>query len=270
MRLISLNAWGGRLIEPLMAYVRTCDADILCLQEVTHAIGPSPDRLIYRGDGGELPQEADLHTAIGRALPGHRGQFCPAMQGDLFDAAGRAHPSMFGLSTFVRDGLQMVAQVQRFVHGEFRSGGWGKPPVPRNIHCLRLYLPQAGRTLTVAHLHGIRLPQGKHDTPERQGQAARIVETVAQVRADEEPMILCGDLNLMPQSATFDLLEEIGLSDLVTARGYSGTRTSYYAKEPRYADYLLISPGIAVTRFEVVREPEVSDHCALLLEFEPA
>ncbi len=270
MRLISINTWGGRLVDPLLQYVRSCDADILCLQEVTHAIGPSPDRLIYRGDGGELSQEADLHAAIGRVLPTHRGQFCPAMQGDLFDTAGRTYPALFGLSTFVRDGLQTVAQVLRFVHGEFRIGGWGTPPVPRNMHCLRLYLPQAGRTLTVAHLHGVRLPQGKQDTPERKQQAARIIETIAQVRADEEPAILCGDLNLIPQSATFGLLEKIGLSDLVTTHGYSGTRTSHYAKEPRFADYLLTSPGIDITRFEVVADPEVSDHCPLLLDFELA
>jgi len=56
------------------------------------------------------------------------------------------------------------------------------------------------------------------------------------------------------------------LVDLVTTRGFTDTRTSWYPKEGRYADYLLVTPEVNVVRFDAVAEPEVSDHRALLLE----
>ena len=34
MRILSLNAWGGKLHSPLMKYLADVDADVLCLQEV--------------------------------------------------------------------------------------------------------------------------------------------------------------------------------------------------------------------------------------------
>ncbi|MHC2215618.1 exonuclease III [Rhizobium leguminosarum] len=39
MRIISLNAWGGRLHEALITYVTEADPDVLCLQEVLRAPG---------------------------------------------------------------------------------------------------------------------------------------------------------------------------------------------------------------------------------------
>ena len=52
----------------------------------------------------------------------------------------------------------------------------------------------------------------------------------------------------------------------MTSRGFSGTRTSHYTKPERFADYMLVSDPKAVTRFDVVYDPEVSDHCPLLLD----
>ena len=34
----------------------------------------------------------------------------------------------------------------------------------------------------------------------------------------------------------------------------------------RFVDYMLAGDGMAVARFEVIRDPEVSDHCPPLLE----
>ena len=62
------------------------------------------------------------------------------------------------------------------------------------------------------------------------------------------------------------ILAGIGLYDLVAATGVAGTRTSFYAKPGRFADYMLVNAAVPVRRFEVVSAPEVSDHCPLLLE----
>jgi hypothetical protein len=65
---------------------------------------------------------------------------------------------------------------------------------------------------------------------------------------------------------TFAALAELGLTDLITTRGFTDTRTSLYKKTPRFADYMLISANVPIRHFDVVKEPEVSDHCALVLD----
>jgi Endonuclease/Exonuclease/phosphatase family len=269
MRLISLNAWGGRLIDPLRHFIRDMNPDILCLQEVTRAIDPSPDMLIFRGGGDDLLQHADLFEEVRKILPAHSAQFYPATMGKLFDPQGRPFKSMFGLATFVRPSLALLGQELGFVHGAFSAAnGWGTPPVPRNMHCLRLLNISTGNVLTIGHLHGLRELSGKGDTPKRAGQAKKIIGIFNRVRSKGDPLIFCGDLNLLPGSKTFDMLREIGLHDLVTSRGFTDTRTSLYLKQPRFADYMLVSEAVKVARFDVPAEPEVSDHRALLLEFE--
>lgn len=75
--------------------------------------------------------------------------------------------------------------------------------------------------------------------------------------------VVCSDLNLLPDSETFAVLGAIGLVDLV---GASDTRTSRYPKPLRHASYLLVSDPDAVAGFEVLAEPEVSDHRALVVD----
>ena len=194
--------------------------------------------------------------------PGH-----PVSAELLFDADGRAYRSRFGLATFVRDEFAVLGQAQAFVHGTYRSGGWGEPPVPRNMHALRLFDPASRRGFVVAHLHGLRDLDGKHDSPARDAQAHRVVEMIDQVREDGDPVVFGGDLNLLPDSRSFAIWAEAGLSDLITGRGFTDTRTSLYPKEQRHADYLLVSEGISVAGFDVVTAPEVSDHRPLVLDF---
>lgn len=76
-------------------------------------------------------------------------------------------------------------------------------------------------------------------------------------------MVVCGDFNLLPDSETFVVLAELGLTDLV---GTADTRSSRYRKPVRHANYLLVSDVAAVKQFEIAAEPEVSDHRALVLD----
>jgi len=63
MRIVSLNAWGGAVWEQLSAWVEQAAFDVLCLQEVTRRIAPSPDWLIYRDPYRRLDQRANLFGA---------------------------------------------------------------------------------------------------------------------------------------------------------------------------------------------------------------
>jgi len=93
-----------------------------------------------------------------------------------------------------------------------------------------------------------------------------LVDLIRQVKQDGDRLVVCGDFNVLPDSETFEILGSLGLVDLVTSRGHGDTRTSYYLKRPRFADYMLVTSDVEVIDFDPVAEPEVSDHRALLLD----
>jgi len=115
-------------------------------------------------------------------------------------------------------------------------------------------------------MHGLRDLNGKMDTPERTEQAKRLLELSRQVSEPGDLVVICGDFNVEPVSETLRILADAGFSELVTSRGVSGTRNSQYKKPGKFADYLLINDADAVQRFDVVYDPEVSDHCPLVLK----
>ncbi|WP_370286692.1 endonuclease/exonuclease/phosphatase family protein [Pseudooceanicola nanhaiensis] len=73
-----------------------------------------------------------------------------------------------------------------------------------------------------------------------------------------------------PESETLAILSRDGLTEQVTAHAEAGTRTSHYCKPMRFADYMLVNDAARVQDFRVVRSPEVSDHCPLLLTLRAA
>ncbi|APO73845.1 endonuclease/exonuclease/phosphatase family protein [Rhizobium etli 8C-3] len=265
MRIISLNVWGGKLHLPLMDYLRAAEADVLCLQEVTRSVTVKSDWLEYRDGSHILPQRANLFDEIKTVLPEHDAFFAPTARGELFDDENSV-PSEFGLATFVRRTIAVIGHAMDFVHGEFSADGYGEHPRARNAHAMRLFDYEAGHVITIAHLHGLRDMAGKGDTPARRGQADALVALIGQIWRKGERLVVCGDFNVLPASVMFDVLGAQGLTDLVTSCGFTDTRTTHYAKDGRFADYMLVTPEVGVVSFDVVREPEVSDHRPLLLE----
>ena len=86
------------------------------------------------------------------------------------------------------------------------------------------------------------------------------------VAEPDDLSIICGDFNVEPGSETLRILKEAGMVELVTKRGINGTRSSHYKKAGKFADYMLINREDAVRDFRVIREPEVSDHCPIVIE----
>ncbi|EGD41718.1 endonuclease/exonuclease/phosphatase family protein [Nocardioidaceae bacterium Broad-1] len=270
MRIVSVNAWGGARYDDLAAWLPTAGADVVCLQEVTRTAGLSGWTSFADGERS-LPQRANLHGDVRRLLPSYEGPVSsPAMPARLTDDAGRRHRQDFGLGTYVR------RAAARHRHGGARSCTAGfvdhdewtnHRPLPSGPRAVRVVDRAGGRQVCVLQLHGLRDPAGKGDTPARREQAERLAAFVEATRAPGDLVVVAGDLNLLPDSATFDVLRRIGLQDLV---GTADTRTSSYLKPVRHASYLLVSDPEAVAGFRVRTEPEVSDHRILELDLTPA
>lgn len=265
MKIVCLNGWGGALHEALLPYLTDAQPDVLCLQEVVHSPATDLDELTYRDGDHVLPQRANFFRDVCRTLPDHWPMFCPAAEGVLWDG-DKAIPSQWGLATFVRRSLPLVGQVQGFVHKDFSPRGYGDHPRSRSAHGVRVYDESADRFISITHMHGLRDLAGKMDTPERQAQAERLLAMSDTLSSPGDLRVICGDFNVEPDSQTFTLLEQAGFTELVRAFGITTTRTSHYKKPGRFADYMLVDAPDAVESFTVVADPEVSDHCPLVLE----
>lgn len=264
MKIMCLNGWGGKLLEDLLPYVQSNAPEILCLQEVVHSPASDKDWLTYRDGDHILPQRANFFRDVSLALSDHVAVFCPAAQGVLWDK-DQSVPSQWGLATFIHNSVPVVGQVQGFVHKSYSPFGYGDHPRSRSAHGVRVYDYASQRFVSVTHMHGLRDLNGKMDTPERAEQAKRLLQLSQHVSEPDDLAVICGDFNVEPDSETLGILEDAGFSDLVTGRGFTGTRNSHYKKPGRFADYMLINDTGAVQNFDVVYDPEVSDHCPLVL-----
>lgn len=263
MRIVSVNAWGGAMYDELVAWLPVIDADVVALQEMTRTAGLTG---WTRFEDGErtLPQRADLMADLATALPSHDPWFTVSDTGPVHAEQG-VHRQHFGLGLFARRSLTRVASREAYVHRSYADHGaaWPDSDRPRSAQVARFFDPMARRFLTVGHMHGLRDSGGKGDTPARRAQAKRFAELVESVCEPADLVVVCGDLNVLPDSETLTILAGIGLTDLV---GSADTRTARYPKTVRHASYLLVSDPAAVRRFEVVASPEVSDHRALLVD----
>lgn len=265
MRILSLNAWAGRLYPDLIYYLKNADPDVLCVQEVLRSRDEKTGWLLYRDGDVKLQQRGNLFGDLRAAFPEHDAYFCSSMRGELLDGDNSTWVE-FGLATLVRRSCSVIGQAMDFVHGEFSPDGWGTHPRPRNAHVMRLFNFEDSSTITIAHIHGLRGTDGKHDNKERQAQARAFLKLIERVWRPDERLVVCGDFNVLPGSTTFNTLKTMGLTDLVTAHGFVDTRTSHYEKPERYADYMLVTPNVEVIDFVVTAEPEVSDHRPLVLD----
>ncbi|PWJ22540.1 endonuclease/exonuclease/phosphatase family protein [Jannaschia seohaensis] len=266
MRIVSLNAWGGRCWPALDRWLAVERPDVVCLQEVTRAPLRAPPWLKYQDAFRELDQRADLFGDVSKALPMHQPWFAAAARGPLTDSNGRAWMSEHGIACWVAPHLAVTERIQGFVHGRFRRDGWGEEPVPRTMQVMRVEDPTTGASLVIGHFHGLREPEGKGDTPARQRQAVRARALVEGLAGQGEGVVLGGDFNLLPGSETFEILAEAGLYDLVQAGGIEDTRTELYDKPVRHANYVLVNDAVDLRGFEVPAAPVVSDHRPLILE----
>lgn len=266
VRVVSLNAWCGGMLEPLVRWLPVCGADVLCVQEVTWTPGHDgwvtyvdPDRV--------LMQRSSLFEDLRRSLPEHQSHFFTCDTGPVLCEDGVVRRQHFGIATLLAPHLAIVGSEASFVHGTFaHHDAWPSEDRGRVAHAVRV-ADVDGRCVTVAHFHGVRMASGKGDIPERRRQAEQLAALVGRVRAPDDLVVVTGDLNLLPDSDTFELLGRAGLTDLV---GTGDTRTSSYTKSVRHADYLLVSDPGAVASFEILAEPEVSDHRPLVLDLFPA
>lgn len=241
MKLLTLNIWGGHVRDPLLGFIeKHQDIDIFCFQEVYHN---SPHKICDI----DLQVSLNIFSEFQNLLPNHIGYFRPTVR------------DIYGNAIFVKNTFNVLDEGEVWVHDNPDYKGSG-PTHSRNLHWVEI--EEGDKQFTVMNFHGLWNGQGKTDSPERINQSENIKSFIHQTNT---PKILCGDFNLRPDTESLKIIET-NMRNLIREHNITSTRTSYYPKEERYADYVFTCNDISVENFAVLDE-EVSDHAALILEF---
>lgn len=251
MKIISLNTWGGRAgKQDLLAFFEKYkDVDIFCLQEMWSAPYSS-----YDGhSAGGMPINHDNIMVYGvkeltELMPNHEPFFRPHFLDN------------YGLMMLVKKDIKISEEGEVYVYkhkGYVPEGDLGNHA--RNIQYVTL--EHEGKPLTVINFHGIWNGKGKGDSDDRIQQTKNILEFSQRLPNE---IILCGDFNLLPNTESIQLFEYAGFRNLVKETGVASTRTKYYEKPEKFADYIFTSKNIDVKDFKVLPD-EVSDHAPLLV-----
>jgi len=259
MKLISLNAWGGKVYKPLINFIESQNnkVDIFCLQEVFD----SKENIFSNGS------KSNLLSDVRNILADYDSYFYPIFSG--YDLTEVVDVEMFfGQATFVRRNHKVDKSGSLFVFREklLSSEDFKKEKIkeqmgivslPRNIN----YVILKDKTVIV-NFHGFWIPGDKKDTPERIEQSKKLSNFL---NSFENRKILCGDFNLNPNTKSMKMIEE-GMINLIKDYNIETTRSKIYKRGERYADYILVSKDLNVFDFEVLQD-QVSDHLPLYLEF---
>ncbi len=243
MKIISLNVWGGRQHESLLAFFKEHqNVDVFCLQEVYHEAEGKDT--IWKG--------ANFNTLrdLQNVLPDHEVFYHPHLE------------DWWGLAMFVKKGIPVKEVGEEFVHLYKRHNldieVYGH--TAKNLQYLKT--SENGKELTILNFHGLWNGKGKTDSSERLDQSRKIVEHLSSINHD---VVLCGDFNLLPETESIQIIQNSGLRNLIAEYGVTSTRTELYSKPDKFADYAFVSQGLSVKEFTVLPDI-VSDHSPLLIE----
>jgi endonuclease/exonuclease/phosphatase family metal-dependent hydrolase len=240
MKIITLNAWEGKIKKPLFDFINVNknNVDIFCLQEI-----------YFNAEGKEEPNpdiSLNLFTEIQNLLPEYNGYFCPTLQ------------SHYGIATFIKKEIVVQNLGNFFIYDhsadELKEGNYSSKVQWHEIE-------YQGQKLFITNLHGLWTGKGKNDTPARL-QQSNIIKNF--INSNEGLHIVMGDFNLLPDTKSISIIAE-GMQDLIKIYNIKNTRTSFYTKEDKYADYIFTSPELKINDFKVLPD-EVSDHAPLLVE----
>lgn len=252
MKLLTLNLWGGIVYEPLMKFIEehAVDTDIFCFQEMLF------------GDKPEFTPESKARENLFAEI---------ALRLSDFVAYKNPSPSIYfqdelvsfpmGQAIFVRKNIEVKNYGGFLCYDDLPIGAEDGGKNTGVLQWIDLCINR--QEITIASLHGLwQLGTSKKDTPERFFQSQKIKEFLNKKQGQK---IICGDFNLAVDGKSLEMLEE-GMRNLVKESGVQSTRSEFYPKPDKFADYILVSLDIEVKNFIVLQDP-VSDHLPLVLEF---
>lgn len=162
MKLITLNAWGGKLYEPLMEFIKkNKDVDVFCFQDVLFGNEPvfSPIKHGRINLFKEIEKVLTDHKSVISKEEGHS-----TMEGEELSADVGS-----GKVIFYKNNLTMLS------HGGLDVADTYRTETMINSQCQWIEFDTGLEKITVLNLHGMwQRASQKQDTEERLEQSRRI------------------------------------------------------------------------------------------------
>jgi endonuclease/exonuclease/phosphatase family metal-dependent hydrolase len=241
MKLMQLNAWGGRLEYLVEELIRQEKPDILCLQEAV-----SFDKA---GSGMFLPIEG-MQKA--HKLP--YVAFGPEYSYNLMGKT--AH---FGNGILSTEHILKTEVFYTYLdHNPDFQWGRDNGNIRNVVHAV---IEINGKQCHVLTHHGFWIHEHKNGNDETLRQMGILADYIS---ALEGPIILTGDFNLVSDSPSLDLIND-KLTNLSVKYALPTTRTDLTRKKET-CDYIFVNDEVRVESFEAL-EDIASDHKALVMNF---
>lgn len=243
MKLIQLNAWGGRLTHTLEKFLETEQPDILCLQEAIE----------LENNRGALYITVD---EIKQIIGAEYLYMSPAFSLNYMQRV--AH---FGNCIIAK--FPIIHKETIFTgRGYVDNFDWTKHTQNiRNLQYVTLDIP-GSQPLHIFNHHGHHVHEHKNGDKESMRQCMLIAEHIKKVKKGK--VVVTGDFNLLPDSLALQQINRI-IPNLSKKYGLDTTRTTLTNKVG-VCDYIFANSEIDIISFKAA-DDLVSDHKALILEF---
>lgn len=263
MKLISLNTWGGKLLDPLLDFIKekSNDTDIFCFQEIFSG---------GEGDKKVKDIEPNLLDKISALLPNYDFHYQPGAtpyrHGPGIVKEIIKEKPLVGTATFIRKDIKILNWEGFLTYPEEM-----KKEFPFDLEgagiLLNIDARKDGKEFSIANIHGLWGGGPKDDSLARLFQSRRVLDCL---RGKKGAKILIGDFNLRPDTESISMIEK-EMWNLIQESKIQTTRNHYYEGMEKYqdyiADYCFVSKDLKLKDFKVLPD-EISDHQPLYLEFD--
>ena len=243
-RLVQINTWGNRSKWQLIKFLQEVGADFICLQEAIDCPGKNGGAFLTLD---RIQQLSGCDYKLAAPFYSYRYGHEMATFGNaiLSKSPFVGQNVVFTNLAFKRDFdfNRDDDSIRNLAHVIVRIGG-------QNVHILTY--------------HGVAVSSAKADTPLMVRQTGIIARYIAELKG---AVILATDLNVGPDSQAIAPLNQ-QLTNLTVLCGLETTRTPHTLLTGDVSDYIFVSRGVRVKRF-YTSPRVVSDHVALILDFEP-
>jgi endonuclease/exonuclease/phosphatase family metal-dependent hydrolase len=227
-------------LNAVVGFLKTLDADILCLQEVEQG-----------HDGGMQVDPPPNYTLLRKAVPGYDSVFSYPLKNDT------ELPFGLGLAIFSRTKLTGFQKADLpAAELEFEFGGKKRRASPRLL--LEVLTTLDGRRLRIlnTHLQAFFMIGDSSNTHSAQRD---IVESNLREFGDE-PLLLAGDMNSAPDES---LVEQFQSAGFRTVQNEEIT----WRRMPFVTDHIFYNPPLRLVSHRI-EKTTVSDHHAVVADFE--
>lgn len=243
MKIMQLNAWGGRLESNIHKLMEDERPDIVCLQEA----------IDYKGEIYSLLGTLD---ALQKKVPYKYRYYSPGIRFRLMRKHAEWGNCILSQYPILKKSTHWT-NLEFIDDFDFAEHDYNA----RNFqHCA--LKTKNNKSLHILNHHGHHIPSHKNGDAQTLRQMKMIGEYVDNL---EGPVVLAGDFNLSPKSKSIEQLNK-RLINLSTKYKLKTTRTPLTHKN-EVCDYIFVSKDIKVKNFYASSEI-VSDHMALVLDFD--